>query len=312
MSDAIADAAPHRHRLRIDRWQGFPYDSLLRAVRGLTPRTIVYFAYFRRDGHGRTMVPTDVLPEIARQSGAPIYGFADVTLGTGVVGGAMWRHDDEAVQTGRLAARVLRREADVPIPGVERASTAYMADWRVLRRFGLDQNRLPPDTEVLFRVPSLWERHGEVVVAALVLILVESLLIGLLLLERRRRMHAQREVANQMKYEQTIAELMTDAARYASADAPRALEDAIGRIGRYADAEEVALVHCSHSPSQPDICLQWERGDPKGKLGVNAAATRTLSPALECPLAAGGEALGRLTLRRATGVQSWSRASWRG
>jgi C4-dicarboxylate-specific signal transduction histidine kinase/ABC-type uncharacterized transport system substrate-binding protein len=303
MSDALADEAAHRHHLRVERWQGFAYDSLLRALRALTPRTIVYFAHLRRDGQGRIRVPIDVVPDLARASGAPIYGFTDKLIGTGVVGGAMWRHDEEAVQTGLLAARVLRRETGARFPSVESAPTTYMADWRELHRFRLDASRLDPDTEVLFRTPSLWERHRRVILPSLGVILLESLLIGLLLLERRRRIDAQRVVAAQARYERTMAELATDAAHYASAHAPRALQDAIGRLGRYAIAEEVVLVHYSHSPSHADIRFRWVRGDPKRK--STAATAPALAPALELPLVVAGEALGLLTLRRAKGAEQW-------
>lgn len=303
LSDALADSVMHRHQLRMDRWQGLPYDSLLRALRGLSPRTIVYFAYFRRDGGGRTMVPLDALAEIARESRAPVYGFADAMIGTGVVGGAMWRHDDEAVQTGRLAARVLRRAAGAPLPPVQSAGTPFMADWRVLRRFGWDEQLLPPGTEVFFRTPSFWERHGEVILVALVVILVESLLIGLLLLERRRRIRAQSAMADQAKYERTMAELMADASRHAPEDAPRALEDAIARVGRYADADEVVLVQSSDALSRPPLRHEWTR-TPNGASDGSRANTASARQ-LEFPLVVAGETVGMLTLRRATAADDW-------
>ena len=190
MSAALADVAGAPPGIPVVPWRGLPYDSLLAALRRLSPRTIVFFAHFRRDGTGRTLVPVEIVPQIARESGAPVYSYVDKLMGTGIVGGAMIRHDDEAARTGVLAARVLRREAGVGLPPVEATRPDFMVDWRALRRWNLDPGRLAGDTEVLFRTPTTWERHRGEIVLALGVIVGESLLIALLLIERRRRIRA--------------------------------------------------------------------------------------------------------------------------
>ena len=307
MDDALADAASQRGSIRIVPWQGFPYDSLLGALNRLSPRSIVFFAHFRRDGHGRTMVPVYVVPEIARASRAPVYSFTDNLMGTGIVGGAMWSHNDEAAQIALLAVRVLRRAPGEAIPAVEAARLKFMADWRALRRWNLDENRLVFDTEVLFRTPTLWERDRGTILAALGVMAAESLLIGLLLLERRKRIRAQQALADQATYERTIAELMADAARHAPEDTPRALEDAIARLGRYADADEVVLAECSGSLSRPATRLQWTRPHANGVHPSNGDNSGDTSHAarLELPLVVAGETVGVLTLRRAGSAERW-------
>jgi C4-dicarboxylate-specific signal transduction histidine kinase len=70
---------------------------------------------------------------------------------------------------------------------VEIVDNSFVVDWRQLRRFGLSEARLPVGADVLFREPTAWERYRTAALATLGLIAAESLLIGLLLLERRRR-----------------------------------------------------------------------------------------------------------------------------
>jgi len=55
----------------------------------------------------------------------------------------------------------------------------------------LSEDRLPPDTEVLFRTPPLWERYRTIILATLGVILLQSALILWLLVERRRRRRTQ-------------------------------------------------------------------------------------------------------------------------
>ena len=35
-----------------------------------------------------------------------------------------------------------------------------MFDWRQLQRWGIDESRLPPGSEIRFRVPTVWELYG--------------------------------------------------------------------------------------------------------------------------------------------------------
>jgi C4-dicarboxylate-specific signal transduction histidine kinase len=53
---------------------------------------------------------------------------------------------------------------------------------------------VPAGTEVAFRPATLWEQYWSVIVGAAAIIVIESLLIGLLLLERGRRIRTQRVV----------------------------------------------------------------------------------------------------------------------
>src|SRR5207342_2593920 len=51
----------------------------------------------------------------------------------------------------------------------------------------------PPGSEVLFRRPSIWEEHRQVVVAGLVILVMQSALIMALVAQRTRRRRAEGE-----------------------------------------------------------------------------------------------------------------------
>ncbi len=171
--------------------QGMPLDELLPRLRRIPPRSIVVFANYRLDGRGHAYEPLDIVGSIARAAPAPTYTQLASYLGEGVVGGSVLRFDDEAVRTGRLVVRVLRRRPGERMPPVELIANMFVADWRQLRRWGLSEARLPQGTEVVFREPTLWQRYRMVILLTLAVIGAESLLIGSLLAERRRRKRAQ-------------------------------------------------------------------------------------------------------------------------
>jgi C4-dicarboxylate-specific signal transduction histidine kinase len=197
---------------------------------------------------------------------------------------------------------------------VETGTARFIADWRQLRRWGLDERRLPPGTEVPFRTPSTWERYGHLILVALGVIAAQSFLLAWLLVEHRRRRRAQAALEEQARYERTIAELTNDAVRYAADDAPRALEDALSRIGQYAGADTAVLVQRSDSPSRPATRVQWTRETESGN-GDDAFAGDDFSPGtpgpgplggsrLELPLVVGAKAVGAVELYR------WHSGEW--
>ena len=164
-----------------------------------------------------------------------MYAQARSFVGEGVVGGSVIAFDDEGVRTARLIIRVVRRRPGEPMPPAETTGKSSVADWRQLRRWGLSESRLPAGTEILFREPTLWQRHRTVILLALGAQRVESLLIGLLLVERRRRRRAQSAVEEQAAYEQTIAR--TDRGRRAPCPGRRTAR-ARGRADARRDAVE--------------------------------------------------------------------------
>ena len=69
-----------------------------------------------------------------------------------------------------------------------------MFDWRALKRWGISESRLPPNSIVRFRPQSLWEQYRWYVIGALIIIGVQSAMIVDLLLQRRRRHRIEAEL----------------------------------------------------------------------------------------------------------------------
>jgi hypothetical protein len=67
-------------------------------------------------------------------------------------------------------------------------------DWRQLRRWGLDESRLPTGTRVLFRPPSVWDQYRGYIIGAPILMLAQAALIAGLLVQRAKRQRVEREL----------------------------------------------------------------------------------------------------------------------
>ncbi len=307
MVDALSSIGALRDSVDVIVRQGKPFDQLRAELRELPSRSAVFIAYFRRDGHGQIFVPLEAFAILAHESRAPIYSYSDALLDRGFVGGAMFSNVGEATSLGRLAARVVRRPPGAPLPPFEISETPFIANWRKLRDFNLDERRLPPGTEIRFRPPTLWERDRREILITLAIIGAQALLIAALLVERRARRRAQDALYEQSAYERTMAEVATDAVRHAPEDAPRALEDALGRVGLYADADTAVLIQYEDSSSRPERRVEWAR---RPSTSIESPLLRDSEDPqffrLSIPLVVGGAKIGALELKRFGCGKEWS------
>jgi signal transduction histidine kinase len=191
LSVALREIRPLLNGLKLEVLQDWSYESLIDTLRHTPPRAFVIFSSFTQDQGGRRFYPADLIASLTRVASVPVYGIARNWVGNGIVGGAVMQFGDDGLRTGRLLVRVLRRAPGDPMPHPEVAATPVVVDWRELQRWHLSEDRLPPNTQVLFRTPSLWERYRTTILVALGLLLLQSALIAWLLLERRGRRRSQ-------------------------------------------------------------------------------------------------------------------------
>lgn len=193
-SDARREFERFAETVSIRYFTDMVMSDLLEAVSRLPPHSLVLYLTMFRDAAGQTFVPHAVAGRIAGASNVPVYSFVDQYLGTGVVGGHLYSLEQHGALAARIAARVLRGEAPASIPVREMATGVTMFDARQLTRWHIDERLLPPQSIVRFRELTLWERYRPYVVALVLLVLAQSTLIGGLLVQRRRRQRAEREL----------------------------------------------------------------------------------------------------------------------
>ena len=170
-----------------------PLSETLARTANLGPHAMVLFvvSYDPSDNAYAGRFPSDIAGEIARSSGAPVYGLYSSYLRGGVVGGHVYSLEAAAATAGRTALRILVGEKAKDI-GPLYAPIVPMFDWRELKRWGIDEARLPFGSQVLYRPVSAWDTYRTYMIGGAILVAIELVLIGGLLLERRGRRQALR------------------------------------------------------------------------------------------------------------------------
>ena len=160
----------------------------------LPDHTIVLYLTMFEDAAGASFTPRQALALFAPASRVPIYGLYDTYLGNGIVGGSMVTFEEMGRKAARLGMRILAGEDAQTAARSESHQAAPMFDWRELRRWSISEKQLPPDSVVRFKEPTYWEQNYKLILGAVFLCVVQALVIGALLVQRRRRRLAERSL----------------------------------------------------------------------------------------------------------------------
>lgn len=163
-------------------------------VGNLAPDSIVLYLSMFRGGDGTPHRPRYVLSELAAVSRAPIFGIFETYLDGGIVAGSIASFAAQGRRTGELIVRILRGESAAALGASDPVTPGCIADWRELRRWGIDERLLPVGCEVRFREVSVWERYRWQIDLALLIMFAQAALIAALLFQRYRRRRAEQAV----------------------------------------------------------------------------------------------------------------------
>ena len=174
-------------RIEIDFWDNLTMTELRKAVTTVPRDTAILYARMFRDAAGQAFVSSEVGQWIAQWANAPVYVMTDASFGTGAVGGSLASIEAFGKRAGELARLILTGTTPASLPFEIRTDSVPTFDWRALKRWGISEDRLPPNSVVRFRPQSIWEQYRWYIIAALIVILAQSAIIADLLLHRRRR-----------------------------------------------------------------------------------------------------------------------------
>ena len=236
-----AEAALHAFdgRLDVTYLDGLPMVELLSAVAALPPDSIVLHGTVFRDGTGHATRPREVARKVAEAARVPVFGTFEPSLGTGSVGASIVSLESQGRRAGELALRILNGEEAGSIPIDTWPPPRATVDWRQMRRFGFSESLLPPDAVVLFRPTSIWEQYQGRIIAAGSLLVLQSVLIVALLIERRQRHRAERQ-AQQQRVELAHASRLATVGEITATIAHQ-VNQPLGAILTNADAAEILL-----------------------------------------------------------------------
>ena len=167
------------------------YANLVDEVSKIPRNSIVMLLTVFADSEGNAYVPAQVAGSLSAVSPAPLYAPYDTYIGNGIVGGFVETFESVGVRAADMALQILAGKDPATIVPQTNPGQTYRVDHRAMARWGLQESKLPPDTVVLFKEPTIWTEHRGAVVAAILIVALQSLIVAALLFQRRRRLRAE-------------------------------------------------------------------------------------------------------------------------
>jgi signal transduction histidine kinase len=177
---------------------GLPLAEVKRRVSTLPSASAIIYWTLTVDGTGAAYVSRDVLKSLVKVANRPIVIDVDTSVGTGAVGGPIQSAAAVGQVAARLAWRVLDGENPSSIPVRDYNDIRLVFDWRALQRWSISEKRLPAGSEIRFRLPTAWQQYRWQITAIAAALVLQSLLIGWLFYEHRRRNLAELETRRRM------------------------------------------------------------------------------------------------------------------
>jgi two-component system, LuxR family, sensor kinase FixL len=181
-------------RLRYRMVGAVPLPEIENAVRNLPSQSFVLFLSMVRDAEGRSLVGQDYAGRLAEVSPVPIYGTFRSHVERGTLGGAITDWTVIGRATSGVVSQVLSGAPPAGTIAVETPEPPLQVNWRAIDKWRIPPHRIPPEAEILFREPALWDAYRNPTLAILAALLLQAALITGLVLQLRRRRRAESAV----------------------------------------------------------------------------------------------------------------------
>jgi len=234
-----------------------PIGETLTRVSRLPEHTFIVQSSYQVDGAGERFFGIDLVPHVSKAANRPVFTPMGLALGRGVVGGSIVEFDDMGRDAGKLASRLLRGEA--PPSALSRATSVPRFDGRQLARWNLDERRLPPGSEIVFGHRTLWDAYRWHVVGAVGLIGAQAALIATLLVQRRRRREAQAGLAERLRFEALVSEVVAACATATLDQLDDRIRDGLQRVVTFLGVDRGSVWQRAPLSSVLSVTHVWQK-----------------------------------------------------
>jgi signal transduction histidine kinase len=174
----------------VEYWRNLTVVNLIERVKALPDNSVILYVRQTAKASTQPITQSESLEQVLEAAKVPVYVGAESLVGRGVVGGVVFKNDTMAELAANTAIRIMRGTPASEL-SVRKGQALPMFDWRQLRRWNIQLDQLPPNSDVRFREYTFWEQNRRYIAGASAVFLIQSCLIAGLLMQRSRRRRAE-------------------------------------------------------------------------------------------------------------------------
>lgn len=185
--------AAFAHRINFIYLNQLPFEEIKDRVASLPPKSAIFFGYLIIDQAGVSLDPGEAIRSIIENANAPVFALHETFFGDGIVGGHLMQGHAAGEKTAEVALKILNGETASNFKVVLPNRQHPIYDDRALKRWSINAKNLPQGSLIKFRQPSTWDRYRWHILGIVAFVILQSFLIGRLLVQIHRRNIADRE-----------------------------------------------------------------------------------------------------------------------
>lgn len=172
------------------------YDEVKEMIKHPQKDETFYFFYFFEDSKGEKYIPKDVLFDLDRIAGCPIFVYTDYQVqGENIIGGSIQSIKQLGILSAQKSIEILNKNGDSPSNSHLQVSTVRdVFNWTALKKHNIPLKRLPENSIILNKKPTVWELYRHYIVIVIAVLIIQTILIVLLLKNRAKRRKAENKI----------------------------------------------------------------------------------------------------------------------
>jgi len=170
-----------------------PFSEVTAKLAKLPDDAVIISIPLYEDASGHIHQAVETMRKLVAVADRPIVTDVEYLLGAGAAGAVVLSAANLGSDVGKLVGRILNGESASAIPVEVREHTEAVFNAHALQTWDIREETLPPASKVLFRELTVWERYRWQILTALAVLLVQSVIITGLMIERHRRRVAERD-----------------------------------------------------------------------------------------------------------------------
>lgn len=235
-------------RVEITYLTDLPLDELIARVKAIPEQSLIW--YSRQDYQEPSISMFEVLALIVASANVPIYS-TGAFVGYGTIGGYTVNTYECGVQAAGMALRIMSDR--LPQPAVIEVPSSPSFDWRQLQRWGINEDALPTDSEILFKQLTVFQQYQWRIIGFLALCAVQSFFIAALLGERRKRRRARTELRERLEFETLLSELSADMATLPAGTIDEGIDHWLTKLAAFLGADSAILLRGTPPGQEPSV-----------------------------------------------------------
>lgn len=171
--------------------ENISYEDMMETIKNAEDNSTILYFQWLSDPNGKRFIPVEVIKAICKETKVPVYGSSIQYLDSGIIGGYVGSQEMVGQTAGEVVLDILKGKKPSDNPVIRTMSRAYTFDWRQLKKWGIDEDKLPKDSAILYREKSAWELYKGYIIGTFVLLIIQAIFIFVLLVNRKKRRRAE-------------------------------------------------------------------------------------------------------------------------